>query len=280
MKQIQQVSELHKYIQNLTSGNKSVGFVPTMGYLHEGHDSLINKSKKENNITIVSIYVNPTQFNNKHDYEKYPRNITADIKRLRRLNCDMLFHPDDREITNLPKPNIKIQFDNLKEILEANMRPGHFDGVINIVSKLFNIIKPNKAYFGEKDLQQLLIIQKLCNEKFKNIQIIKCPTIRECNGLAKSSRNKHLDTINLKLASKIYKMLKFTKKNIKILGVQKTKEYVVKYLNDLEGINLEYFEIINSESFSFTNTINSNSTYYGLIAVEINNIRLIDNIKL
>ena len=280
MKQIQQVSELDNYIQNIISENKSIGFVPTMGYLHEGHDSLIKKSKKENDITIVSIYVNPIQFNNKHDYEKYPRNITADIKRLRRLNCDMLFHPKDREITNLPAIKIKIKFDNLKQILEANMRPGHFDGVIIIVSKLFNIIKPNKAYFGEKDLQQLLIIQKLCDEKYKNIQIIKCPTIRECNGLAKSSRNKHLDTINLKLASNIYKMLKFTKNNVKILGVQKTKEYVVKYLNNLVGINLEYFEIINLESFSFTNTINPNSSYYGLIAVEINNIRLIDNIKL
>ena len=280
MKQIQQVSELDNYIQNIISENKSIGFVPTMGYLHEGHDSLIKKSKKENDITIVSIYVNPIQFNNKHDYEKYPRNITADIKRLRKLNCDMLFHPEDREITNLPKIKIKIKFDNLKQILEANMRPGHFDGVITIVSKLFNIIKPNKAYFGEKDLQQLLIIQKLCDEKYKNIQIIKCPTIRECNGLAKSSRNKHLDTINLKLASNIYKMLKFTKNNVKILGVQKTKEYVVKYLNNLVGINLEYFEIINLESFSFTNTINPNSSYYGLIAVEINNIRLIDNIKL
>ena len=280
MKQIQQVSELHKYIQNLTSEKKSVGFVPTMGCLHEGHDSLVNKSKKENDITIVSIYVNPIQFNDKHDYEKYPRNITADVKRLRRLNCDMLFHPEDREITNLPKPNIKIKFNKLKQILEANLRPGHFDGVITIVSKLFDIIKPNKAYFGEKDLQQLLIIQKLCDEKYRNIQVIKCPTIREFNGLAKSSRNKHLDAINLKLASNIYKMLKFTKNNVKILGVQKTKEYVIKYFNNLEGINLEYFEIINSESFSFTNTINSNTTYYGLIAVEINNIRLIDNIKL
>ena len=178
------------------------------------------------------------------------------------------------------KKKIKIKFNNLKQILEANKRPGHFDGVITIVSKLFDIIKPNKAYFGEKDLQQLLIVKKLCDEKYKNIQIIKCPTIREYNGLAKSSRNKHLDTINLKLASNIYKMLIFTKKNIEILGVQKTKEYVVKYLNNLVGINLEYFEIINSESFSFTNTINPNNSYYGLIAVEINNIRLIDNIKL
>ena len=280
MKQIQQVSELNNYIQNLASENKSVGFVPTMGYLHEGHESLITKSKKENNITIVSIYVNPIQFDNIHDYEKYPRDINADIKRLQKLNCDVLFHPEEREIANFPKPKIKIKFDNLERVLEANMRPGHFDGVITIVSKLFNIIKPNKAYFGEKDLQQLLIIQKLCDKKYKNIQIIKCPTIREFNGLAKSSRNKHLDVINFELASNIYKMLKFTKKNIKILGVKKTKEYVVKYLNNVRGINLEYFEIINSESFSFTNTIDSNSIYYGLIAVKINNIRLIDNIKL
>lgn len=280
MKQIQLVSQLNKYIKNVKSENKSIGFVPTMGYLHEGHESLINQSKKENDVTIVSIYVNPIQFNNKIDYEKYPRNINADIIRLRKLNCDILFHPDDQEITNLPKPAIKIKFNNLKQILEANLRPGHFDGVIIIVTKLFEIIKPNKAYFGEKDLQQLLIIKKLCDEKYTNIQIIECPTIRESNGLAKSSRNKHLDIINFKLASNIYKMLKFTKKNIKILGVQKTKEHVIKYLNNLGGINLEYFEIINSESFSFTNTINSNSIYHGVIAVKINNIRLIDNIKL
>tara|TARA_B100001057_G_scaffold245279_3_gene245624 strand:- start:35222 stop:36064 length:843 start_codon:yes stop_codon:yes gene_type:complete len=280
MKQIQQVSQLNNYIKNLISENKSIGLIPTMGYLHEGHESLINKSKKENDITIVSIYINPIQFDNEDDYEKYPRNITADIKRLRKLNCDLLFHPDDSEITNLPKQNIKIKFDNLTQILEANMRPGHFEGVITIVTKLFKVIKPNKAYFGEKDLQQLLIIQKLCAEKYTNIQIIKCPTIREFNGLAKSSRNKHLDIANFNLASNIFKMLKFTKKNIKILGVEKTKNYVTKYLNNLGGINLEYFEIISSESFSFTNTIDANSTYYGLIAVKINNIRLIDNIKL
>ena len=280
MNQIQLVSQLYKYIKNAKSENKSIGFVPTMGYLHEGHESLINQSKKENDVTIVSIYVNPIQFNNKNDYEKYPRNINADIIRLKKLNCDILFHPDDQEITNLPSPNIKIKFNNLKRILEGKMRPGHFDGVITIVTKLFEIIRPNKAYFGKKDLQQLFIIRKLCSEKYTNIQIIECPTIRESNGLAKSSRNKHLDIISLKLASNIYKMLKFTKKNIKFLGVQKTKEHVIKYLNNLGDINLEYFEIINSESFSFTNKINSKSNYYGVIAVKINNIRLIDNIKL
>ena len=280
MKQINTVDELLVFFQLKKIKSKTIGFVPTMGSLHVGHESLVKKCKKENEITIVSIYVNPSQFNNQDDFINYPRNLNLDIKKLKELNCDVLFNPSIEEITKLPEPSINLKLGNLNKLLEAAKRPGHFKGVITIVSKLFKIISPNKAYFGEKDLQQLFIIKKLCAQNFNNIQIINCSTIRDGEGLAHSSRNKKLNPKELLLARSIYKILCNVKKNKKTWCVKKIKNYVVESLRDITVINLDYFEIIESESFSFTQEINSNCDYYAMIAVKIRNIRLIDNLKL
>ncbi len=280
MKQINAVHELLRFIQLKKKQNKTIGFVPTMGSLHHGHDSLIKRCQKENEITIVSIYVNPSQFNSKDDFVNYPRNLTLDIKRLEGLDCDILFSPSIEEISKFPSPDVDLKLGNLNKFLEAEKRPNHFKGVVTIVSKLFKIVCPNKAYFGEKDLQQLLIIKQLCLQKFNTIQIISCSTIRSRFGLAKSSRNKKLDKKELVLARSIYKILKQVKKHQWNWSVKTIKEYVKNSLNELPTINLDYFEIIELESFSFTKEINSNCSYYAMIAVKIRNIRLIDNLKL
>ena len=280
MKQINTINELLDFIEETKKQSQTIGFVPTMGSLHQGHDSLIKKCQKENDITIVSIYVNPIQFNNQDDFVNYPRNLTLDIRRLLNLNCDILFSPSVTEISKLPQVNLNLRLDNLNTVLEAKKRPGHFNGVITIVSKLFEMITPNKAYFGEKDLQQLLIIKELCRQKFNNIQIVTCSTIRNRNGLAKSSRNKNLNSKEALLARSIYKVLREVKKNKLNWSIKKIKEYVKIYFNNIPTINLDYFEIIESESFSFTQEINSNCNYYAMIAVKIRNIRLIDNLKL
>jgi len=280
MKQINEVNELLSFIQLKKEESKTIGFVPTMGTLHAGHDSLVKKCQEENEITIVSIFVNPIQFNNQEDFINYPRNLILDVTRLKKLNCDVLFCPSIDEISKIPEPNVNLNLGNLNLILEARQRPGHFKGVINIVSKLFEIVSPNKAYFGEKDLQQLLIIKQLCRQKFNNIQIVSCPTIRSREGLAQSSRNKNLNPSELLLATSIYKVLNEVRKNKWNWSVKKIKNYVKNYLHNLSRINLDYFEIIESESFSFTQEINSNCNYYAMIAVKIRNIRLIDNLKL
>tara|TARA_B100001758_G_C18300878_1_gene552292 strand:- start:212 stop:1054 length:843 start_codon:yes stop_codon:yes gene_type:complete len=280
MEQIKEVNELLSFIQLKKREGKTIGFVPTMGTLHAGHDSLVNKCQEENEITIVSIFVNPIQFNNQEDFINYPRNLILDVKRLKGLSCDVLFAPSIEEISKIPDPNVSLNLGNLNSILEARQRPGHFKGVINIVSKLFEIISPNKAYFGEKDLQQLLIIKKLCRQKFNNIQIISCPTIRSHEGLAQSSRNKNLNPSEVLLANSIYQALREVEKKKWKWSVKKIKDYVENYFNKITRINLDYFEIIESESFSFTQEINSNYNYYAVIAVKIRNIRLIDNLKL
>ena len=280
MKQFNLVNELLRFIDLKKQQNKTIGFVPTMGSLHHGHESLIQVSQKENDITIVSIYVNPIQFNSKIDFINYPRNLNLDIRCLKKLNCDVLFSPDVEEMEKFPKPEAKINLGNLNVLLEAKKRPGHFKGVVIIVSKFFQIISPNRAYFGEKDLQQLLIIKQLSYQKFNEINIVSCPTIRNAYGLAKSSRHKNLNSENLKLARVIYEILKNVKRNVFEWGVKKSKKYVEKYLARLDKINLDYFEIIESESFSFTEEFNPNYNYYAMIAVKIGDVRLIDNLKL
>jgi len=280
MKQINTVDELLSFILLQKRTRRTIGFVPTMGGLHVGHESLVKKCQKENEVTIVSIYVNPGQFNNQDDFVNYPRNINLDIKKLKDLKCDVLFSPSIEEVSKLPDPIINLKLGNLNKLLEAEKRPGHFKGVLTIVSKLFKIISPHKAYFGEKDLQQLLIIKQLCAQNFNNIQIISCSTIRDLNGLAHSSRNTKLNTKELLIAQSIYKVLSKVKKNKGKWSVKKIKDYVEKYLNDVARIKLDYFEIIEAESFSFTQEINSNCNYYAMIAVKIRNIRLIDNLKL
>ena len=280
MKQITNVVDLLSFIELIKKKNKTIGFVPTMGSLHEGHDSLLRKCQEENDISIVSIYVNPSQFNCSNDFKNYPRNLDLDIKRLNKLNCDIVFSPSNYEISKIKQLGINLKLGNLDKILEAEKRPGHFKGVTEIVSKLFKIINPNNAYFGEKDLQQLLIIKKLSYQYFKNIKIIGCQTIRESNGLAKSSRNKNLNNEEKLIAGVIFKVLSEVKKNKLIWSTKRAKEFVNDALNKISLLNLEYFEIIDSEKFSFIKKTYTDHDCYAVIAVNIKNTRLIDNLKL
>ena len=280
MKQITTVVDLLSFIELVKRKNKTIGFVPTMGSLHEGHDSLLRKCQNENDISIVSIYVNPSQFNCSNDFKNYPRNLDLDIKRLNKLNCDIVFSPSNYEISKIKDLEINLNLGNLDKLLEAEKRPGHFKGVTEIVSKLFKVIHPNKAYFGEKDLQQLLIIKKLSYQYFKDIKIISCETVRTSNGLAKSSRNKNLNSEEKLIAGVIFKVLNEVKKNKLIWNIKKAKEFVNSSFKKISLMNLEYFEVIKSEKFSFIQETYTSRDCYAVIAVNIKNTRLIDNLKL
>lgn len=280
MKQITTIVDLLSFIELVKRENKTIGFVPTMGSLHEGHDSLLRKCQNENDISIVSIYVNPSQFNCSNDFKNYPRNLDLDIKRLNKLNCDIVFSPSNYEISKIKDLEINLNLGNLDKLLEAEKRPGHFKGVTGIVSKLFKIIHPNKAYFGEKDLQQLLIIKKLSYKYFKDIKIISCETVRTSNGLAKSSRNKNLNSEEKLIAGVIFKVLNEVKRNKLIWNIKRAKEFVNSTFKKISLMNLEYFEVINSEKFSFIQETYTSRDCYAVIAVNIKNTRLIDNLKL
>ena len=280
MKQITTVVDLLSFIELVKRKNKTIGFVPTMGSLHEGHDSLLRKCQNENDISIVSIYVNPSQFNCSNDFKNYPRNLDLDIKRLNKLNCDIVFSPSNYEISKIKDLEINLNLGNLDKLLEAEKRPGHFKGVTEIVSKLFKVIHHNKAYFGEKDLQQLLIIKKLSYQYFKDIKIISCETVRTSNGLAKSSRNKNLNSEEKLIAGVIFKVLNEVKRNKLIWNIKKAKEFVNSTFKKISLMNLEYFEVINSEKFSFIQETYTSRDCYAMIAVNIKNTRLIDNLKL
>ena len=280
MKQITTVVDLLSFIELVKRKNKTIGFVPTMGSLHEGHDSLLRKCQNENDISIVSIYVNPSQFNCSNDFKNYPRNLDLDIKRLNKLNCDIVFSPSNYEISKIKDLEINLNLGNLDKLLEAEKRPGHFKGVTQIVSKLFKVIHPNKAYFGEKDLQQLLIIKKLSYKYFKDIKIISCETVRTSNGLAKSSRNKNLNSEEKLIAGVIFKVLNEVKRNKLIWNIKRAKEFVNSTFKKISLMNLEYFEVINTEKFSFIQETYTSRDCYAVIAVNIKNTRLIDNLKL
>ena len=251
-----------------------------MGSLHEGHLSLVHKSKLENDITIVSIYINPSQFNDEKDFINYPKSIENDISLLEKANCDTLFLPDTQEMYKDGFKNLELELGDLNLILESKTRPGHFGGVIFIVHKLFKIINPNKSYFGEKDFQQLLIIKKLAEKYFKKISIIGCPTVRESSGLAMSSRNQKLTKKQLDFAKKTFNLLKKTKEIIKKNSVSKSKIFVNDFFCQYEQITLDYFEIIEESNFSLVNSVITNKTYRIMIAFKVGNVRLIDNLKL
>ncbi|MFB6306956.1 MAG: pantoate--beta-alanine ligase, partial [Flavobacteriales bacterium] len=192
MKHFEKSEQLSNYIKDQREGNV-VGFVPTMGALHEGHLSLLRKAKKESDLLVASVFVNPEQFENKKDMEQYPKELEKDKEKLKELECDVMFAPSVKEIYP-NKPGLDMDFGHLERVMEGKYRPGHFKGVAEVVKRLFRIIQPNKAYFGKKDYQQLLIIKKMIDQLDFNIEVVGCPIIREKSGLALSSRNKRLNT--------------------------------------------------------------------------------------
>jgi len=264
-------------LNKLYDEKKTIGFVPTMGAIHEGHLKLILESKKKCDITICSIFINPTQFNNKKDFANYPKTLSQDIKLLAKSLCDILYCPDvddlyDRIITNT------YNFNSLTQYMEGVFRPGHFNGMATVVEKLLKIIKPDLAFFGQKDLQQLQIVKKLVAQMNCKTKIVGVNTYREKNGLAKSSRNKLLTTEQKRLASNIFKSLVYCKEN-KHLSIENLKNYV-QYNLEKYKIELEYVEFVEIQSMTPVGSLSKGKKIAICIAAYLDDVRLIDNIIL
>ena len=271
---------LTSFISNLKSTKKTIGFVPTMGALHLGHLSLVEAARKENDIVIVSIFVNPTQFDNKNDLNNYPKTLENDKKLLAIQKCDVLFAPSIADIYNTTIVAEKFDFGGLENEMEGRFRKHHFDGVGTIVKSLFEIIKPNKAYFGEKDFQQLQIIKKLtsiCNSK---VTIKGMPIFREEDGLAMSSRNTRLSAIQRTAAPFIYRILQYVKQKITEHNATDIKKFVANAFNNHSLLELEYFTIADETTLKPIKNLESSNKKRAFIAVFAGDIRLIDNIAL
>lgn len=263
------------YLDELRSKSKSIGFVPTMGALHDGHLSLIEQARKKADIIVCSIFVNPTQFNDKKDLENYPRPVEEDIKKLEQAECDILFLPDVNEMYSSSE-NWSIELDNLDKILEGKIRPGHYQGVTQIVNKLFNIIKPDFAFFGQKDYQQFMVISYMVKKLRIKVDLILCPIIREKDGLAMSSRNIYLSANDRKNALALFKALSKCRELFKTKSINQLKAEIISYLKSAPGIEMEYFEIYNAKSFQIAKSKRTGSII-ALVAAKVGPIRIIDN---
>ncbi len=278
MKIIKSRSELATTVSQLKENKKTIGFVPTMGALHQGHLSLMEYAGKDNDMVVVSIFVNPTQFNDKGDYAKYPRILETDIEKLNNVKCDILFTPEESEM--YPEED-KRQFDfgNLDKVMEGKHRPGHFRGVALIVSKLFEMVNPDKAYFGEKDFQQVAIIKHLTRQLKFDMEIISCPIVREDDGLAMSSRNMLLTQQQRKRVSLISKTLFQARDIAKNNTVLETKDWVIRTINNDPFLQVEYFDIVDEKTLEPIKNWSQKESKVGCIAVQVGNVRLIDNVR-
>ena len=280
MEIINSVKELKDKLYILKSQKRSIGLVPTMGALHKGHISLVEKCSKENDITVVSIFVNPTQFNDKKDLERYPRTLEADCKLLGNIKVDIVFAPSVEEI--YPEPDTRtFSYPPTDTVMEGKYRPGHFNGVCQIVSKLFDFVEPDKAYFGEKDFQQVAVIKAMVKDKKYSIEIIQCPIIREDDGLALSSRNALLTSQERLIAVNISKVLKNSIEYSLSHSLNETREWVINQINSTEGLKIEYYEIVDGETLNSIDKWEDSNYIVGCITVFCGStpIRLIDNIK-
>lgn len=274
---LETVSDLQKATLSLKKEGKSIGFVPTMGALHEGHVSLVAKSTEQNDITVVSVFVNPTQFNNPSDLEKYPRTLTEDTALLKKVGADIVFVPTAKEI--YPEPDTRqFDFGQLDKVMEGKYRPGHFNGVAQVVSRLFDIVKPDRAYFGEKDFQQLAIIREMVKQYSIPVEIIPMPIVREESGLAKSSRNQRLSEKDKEAAVTISKALFKSKDRINLFTVEETIKTVKDEINRVEPLEVEYFEIVDGNTLQSITNWEDTKYAVGCITVFCGEVRLIDNI--
>ena len=278
MKILKKINEVRDEIKKVKKENKIIGFVPTMGYLHEGHISLIKKAKEECDYVVVSIFVNPTQFCPGEDFDRYPRDIERDIKILENEKVDLLFNPDIEEMYKKEHKTWVI-VDEISDIYEGKFRPGHFKGVCTVVIKLFNIVQPDKAYFGWKDFQQLIIIKKMVEDLNIPVEIIGCPTIREEDGLAASSRNVYLNEEERKKALCLYKALKKIEEMIKKEKIYKCEILIKegrKIIEEEEGVEIQYLDIVSMDNMKKLEKIEGKAVIIG--AIKIGNVRLIDNL--
>jgi pantoate--beta-alanine ligase len=259
---------------------KTIGFVPTMGALHQGHLSLIEEAKSKNNIVVVSIFVNPTQFDNAADLKKYPKTIENDIKLLASVSCDVLFSPAVEEIYSKNIISEKLDFDGLEHQMEGKFREGHFNGVGTVVKTLFKIIEPNNAYFGQKDFQQLQIIKKMVQKNKLNVKVKGCQIFREKDGLAMSSRNARLSDESREIAPFIYQILEKVKDKFETKSVAEINEWVENKFKKQHLLKLEYFIIADEKTLETPKKKDAIKKYRAFIAVFAGEIRLIDNIRL
>lgn len=279
MKIINNPLELAVEIQQLKAGQKKIGFVPTMGALHEGHLALVKRAVSENDICVVSIFVNPTQFNNKTDLEKYPRNLEADAALLQTVGCGLVFAPSDADIYTDKELKSVFEFDfgGLDKVMEGKFRPGHFNGVVQIVSKLFDFVQPDNAYFGEKDFQQLAIIHRMVKLLKYNVNIVDCPIVREPSGLAMSSRNERLTPEQRKNAAQISVVLSESRNFAGKLTPSELIQWVTDSINQSADLEVEYYDIVDAESLQSVSEWGKSPV--GCIAVFCGEVRLIDNIR-
>lgn len=273
--------ELVSHLNSISNGKTAIGFVPTMGALHAGHLSLLEESLKHNAINVISIFVNPTQFNNAEDLAKYPKTLEADIQKIKTVSDKIIvFAPSVEDIYEGKTVASPFDYDGLEHQMEGRFRPGHFDGVGTIVKRLFEIVKPNNAYFGEKDFQQLQIVKKLVSKYKIPVTVVGCPIFREANGLAMSSRNERLTAEEREKAAIIYKTILASKKLFQSKSAKEVTEFVTKEFEKMPGFELEYFQIADEATLLPCIRKSKGKKYRAFIAVFVNKIRLIDTVSL
>ena len=271
------VKELKSAVKSAREAGKSIGLVPTMGALHEGHKSLVDRCRKENDVVVVSVFVNPTQFNNKEDLRTYPRTEEADKALLEAAGCDVVFMPSVEEV--YPEPDTRVfNLGPVAEVMEGPMRPGHFNGVAQIVSKLFMMVEPDRAYFGEKDFQQIAVIREMVRQEGFKLQIVPCPIVREADGLAKSSRNVRLTPENRAVAPNIYRLLSESLDFAKSHTVDETIKFVTTGINAYDAMEVEYYQIVDGITMQPISAWTDTRYAVGCIPVYCGDVRLIDNI--
>lgn len=273
------LEDLEAQLSDVRKSAGTIGFVPTMGALHEGHLTLVRNSVAQNKFTVISIFVNPTQFNNAEDLAKYPRTLERDAEKLQSAGADLIFAPSSDVMYSESEINQTYVFDfqGLDKVMEGKFRPGHFNGVVQVVKKLFDLVNPDKAYFGEKDFQQLAIIHHMVKSFGLKVDIVDCPIVRETSGLAMSSRNERLNGEELNIASNISRILFESRNFAAQMKPSELKEWVEKEIVEEEGLELEYFELANAETLQ---TLNSwDEPAVGCIAVFCGAVRLIDNVR-
>ncbi len=279
MEIIRTVAQLRKAVETAKLNQKKIGLVPTMGALHEGHMSLVQSACADNDVVIVSVFVNPTQFNNANDLQTYPRTEEADCEKLRQAGVHIAFMPSDEEV--YPEPDTRIfNLGPVAEVMEGAMRPGHFNGVAQVVSRLFEMVRPDRAYFGEKDFQQIAVIRRMVELEGFNLEIVPCPIVRADDGLALSSRNVRLSEHQRDVAPNIHRILKESLKWAETLGVEETATRVADAINQFPEMEVEYYKIVDQKTMQpVTDWYADGHGAVGCITVYLGDVRLIDNIK-
>ncbi|MDD5507360.1 MAG: pantoate--beta-alanine ligase [Bacteroidales bacterium] len=272
------ITETKQHLLPVRSKGATIGFVPTMGALHEGHLTLIRKARNATDHVVASIFVNPIQFNNPEDLLKYPREEESDIHKLKEAGCDMVFLPSVEEMYPVPDSTV-FDFGQLDKVMEGKFRPGHFNGVAIVVKKLFEIIEPDQAFFGEKDFQQVTIIQDMVRQLHMAVRIVACETVREADGLAMSSRNKRLTPEERAIAPAIHRILSGAVRLRRSRSVRQVKEWVQKEFQKVPAFTLEYFEIVNADTLVPVEKWTAGDRIVGCVAAYLGKIRLIDNIE-